>query len=239
MDALEAFSQIVGFWPNSFKPREMWREVAVDELNTWTPDDRAGVVRSLQSLMGKSKTVDIETLRAARKKSPAKRSNLGSNTEAAFLNRLGLSEAYGRQHISDRVMISRLIRCVMHTPGWEGVLEEQAGIERDFQPWERVENLLRAAEGALTPVGENRGRKVCYPNDKDGWVAPSGPIHVVLPRPRKRNDIAADRIGMAKIFEIAGQHGGLKLGNFGAIYNSPEYQAYLKDYTDRTGLEPA
>lgn len=239
MDALEAFSQIVGFWPNSFKPREMWRDVALEELKSWTPDDRAGVVKSLQVLMGKSKTVDIETLRAARTKSPARRSSLGNNTEEAFLARLGLTEDYKRQHICDRVMISRLIRCVMRNPGWEGVLEEQAGDARHFKSWERIENLLNAAEKATTQTKDGRVRKCCYPSDKDGWEAPTEPMIVHLPRPRKRHDIDADRAGMETIFKIANMYGGLKLGNHGAIYRSPEYQQYLRDYTERTGLEPA
>lgn len=239
MDALEAFTQIVGYWPSSFKPREMWRGVALEELETWTPDDRAGVVRSLQGVMGKSKTVDIETLRKARNKKSVTRGNITGNTEEAFLSRIGLLESYKSQLIEDRVMISRLIRCVMHNPGWEGVLEEQAGDAREFKDWERIENLIRAADKALTPTSDGMGRKCCYPNTRDGWEAPTGPMVVELPMPRSRTDKAADRAGMAKIFDIANKYGGFKLIDCSRIFNSPEYQQYLRDYTDRTGLEPA
>lgn len=246
MDALEAFSQIVGFWPNSFKPRETWKPVAMEELGGWTPDDRAAVVRNLQSVMGRSKTVDIETLRRARNRSAVTRGNArgntGSNTEAVFIERLGLTEALRSQHISDRIMITRLVKSVMRTPGWEAALEEQAGDPTHFKPWERVENLLRAAEKAMIETSPGKGRKVCYPSEPDGWVEPTDPVRVFLPRPRVRGDVAADRAGLARISQIAAKFGGFNPGSTGsmaAIYSSPEYQAYLKDYTDRTGLQPA
>jgi hypothetical protein len=246
MDALEAFSQIVGFWPNSFKPRDTWKPVAMEELASWSSEERSAAVRSLQSVMGRNKTVDIETLRKARNRGAVTRGNAsgntGSNTESAFMDRLGLLDTLKSQHISDRIMISRLIKSVMRTPGWEAALEEQAGDPEHFKPWERIENLLRAAEKAMIETSPGRGRKICYPEEADGWTAPSQPVRVHLPRPRVRGDVAADRAGLARISQIAAKFGGFNPANTGsmaAIYHSPEYQAYLKDYTDRTGLEPA
>ena len=52
----------------------------------------------------------------------------------------------------------------------------------------------------------------------------------------------ADAEGLRTISGIAAKFGGFNpadAGSMAAIYNSPEYQAYLKDYTARTGLEPA
>lgn len=250
MDALEAFAQVVGFWPNSFKPREAWKPEVMQELESWTPDDRANVVRSLQSVMGRNKTVDIETLRKARNRSAVTRGNArgnargntGNNTEADFIDKLGLTETLKSQNIGDRVMITRLIKSVMRTPGWEAALAEQAGDPTQFKSWERIENLLRAADKAMIETSPGRGRRACYPADKDGWEEPKQAVRIHLPRPRTRGDVAADRAGLARISQIAAKFGGFNPGSTGsmaAIYNSPEYQAYLKDYTARTGLEPA
>lgn len=246
MDALEAFAQIVGFWPNSFKPREAWRPEVIQELEGWTPDDRANVVRALQAVMGRNKTVDIETLRKARNRAAVTRGNArgntGSNTEADFMDRLGLSEALKGQHIGDKVMISRLIKSVMRNPGWEAALAQQAGSPEQFKPWERIENLLRAADKALVETSPGKFRKVCYPADANGWVEPTVAQVVHLPQPRTRVNAEEDRRGLQRISAIAAMYGGFKVGetaNASAIYNSPEYQQYLKDYTERTGLAPA
>lgn len=246
MDALESFAQIVGFWPNSFKPRETWKSVAIEELETWTPDDRAAVVRNLQSIMGRSKTVDIETLRRARNSRSVTRGNASgnraSNTEDAFLESIGLLEAMKSQQIGDKVMVTRLVKCVMRNPGWEAALSEQAGSPQHFKPWERIENLLRAADKAMIETSPGRGRKACYPHEPQGWEEPKEAVRVHLPRPRTRGDVAADRAGLERISMIAKQYGGFNVGstsNVSDIFNSPEYQAYLQDYTDRTGLAPA
>lgn len=243
MDALEAFTQIVGFWPSSFKPRETWRDVALEELQGWSAEERSGVVRALQAIMGKSKTVDIETLRRARsKRSMVRGGSVADNTEAAFFDRLGLAETLKSQHISDRVMISRLIKTVMRTPGWEAALAEQAGSKEHFKPWERIENLLRAADKATIEIAPGKYRKACYPSDKDGWTAPTEAARVHFPQPRSRVNVEEDKAGLARISAIASMYGGFNPGNtssMSAIYNSPEYQKYLKDYTDRTGLQPA
>jgi hypothetical protein len=56
-----------------------------------------------------------------------------------------------------------------------------------------------------------------------------------------RVDREADAAGLRSISAIAAKFGGFNPGDTGsmaAIYNSPEYQAYLKDYTARTGLAP-
>lgn len=57
-----------------------------------------------------------------------------------------------------------------------------------------------------------------------------------------RVDREADAAGLRAISAIAAKFGGFNPGDTGsmaAIYNSAEYQAYLKDYTARTGLDPA
>ena len=243
MDALETFSHIVSLWPKSFEPREAWRVQVIEELSTWSAEERAVAIKSLQAIMGRSKTVDMETLRRARRAGKVNhREVIVGNSEAEILMSLGLLEAYKRQHIGDRVMISRLIRCLMHTPGWEATVAQHAGSSRDFADWERLENLVTAANGALTPMGNGKWRKVCYPADKDGWVAPTSQIEVAMPPPpAPRADRAADIEGLKRISAIAAKYGGFRVGdtsNAGAIYNSPEYQQYLKDYTARTGRKP-
>lgn len=247
MDALEAFAQIVGFWPNSFKPREAWKPEVIQELEGWTPTDRANVVRALQAVMGRNKTVDIETLRRARNRASVTalrngQGNTGSNTENDFMEKLGLLDTLKRQQIGDRVMITRLIKSVMRNPGWESVLAQQAGNPDHFAPWERIENLLRAADKALVETSPGKFRKVCYPASAEGWVEPTQAIVAHFPQPRVRANAEEDRRGLARISAIAALYGGFKVGdtsNAEAIYNSPEYQQYLKDYTERTGLAPA
>lgn len=243
MDALELFSQISGFWPKSFQPRETWRSAVLEELSVWSAEERAGAIKALQTIMGRSKTVDMETLRRARRAGKANhREVIVGNSEAEILLSLGLVEVYKRQPVSDRVMISRLIRSLMHTPGWEAIIAQHAGSSRDFADWERIENLADAANKALTPTGNGKWRKVCYPADKDGWVAPTGQIEIVMPpAPVPRTDRAADIEGLKRISAIAAKFGGFRVGdtnNASAIYNSPEYQQYLKDYTARTGRKP-
>lgn len=241
MDALEAFSKIAGLWPKSFQPREEWRPLVIGELETWTAQERAD---ALNDLMGRAKTVDLKTLKAAKVRAgKAGKQNTSANTEDIFLTSLGLGEAYKSQSAGDRVMISRLIRSLMVNPGWEAQLEAQAGDPKLFKPWERIENLLRCADKAMIVTGEGVGRKVCYPADHHGWEAPkAGPVSIYLPRPRHRADVEADRAGLRRISEIAGRFGGFitgQTGNVGAIYASAEYQQYLQDYTQRTGLKPA
>lgn len=253
MDALETFSQIVGFWPASFKPRETWRAVALEELGDWGPDERAGAVRALQTVMGRAKSVDIETLRKARNAAKVTKSNASGNgvgnadgnivgnIEAAFLSKFGLLDTFKKQAIGDRVMISRLIRCVVHTPGWESILERQMGSAQDFKDWERIENLAHAAENAYTPTSHDKFRKACYPNSKEGWEAPKEPIKVVFTCLASKVQKAESAAGLRRISEIAAKHGGFSVGqtsNVSQIYHSPEYQRYLKDYTARTGLKP-
>lgn len=56
-----------------------------------------------------------------------------------------------------------------------------------------------------------------------------------------RVDREADAEGLRTISAIAAKLGGFNPGDTGsmsAIYNSPEYQQYLKDYTARTGRQP-
>lgn len=243
MDALEVFTHIVNLWPKSFEPREAWRAQAIEELSTWTAEERATAIKSLQSIMGRAKTVDMETLRRARRAGRVNhREVIVGNSETEILMSLGLVEAYKRQQIGDRVMISRLIRCLMHSPGWEATVARHAGSSRDFADWERLENLVNAANKALTPTGNGKWRKACYPADKDGWVAPTAMIEVVLPDPpTPRTDRAAEIEGLKRISAIAAKFGGFRVGdtnNASAIYNSEEYQQYLRDYTARTGRKP-
>lgn len=243
MDALETFSQIIGFWPKSFQPREAWRTAVMEELSSWTAEERSGAVKTLQAIMGRAKTVDMETLRRARRASKVNhRETVVGNSETEILMSLGLLDVYKRQSISDRVMISRLIRCLMHTPGWEALIAKHAGPSSSFADWERIENLVDAASRALTPTETGKWRKVCYPSERDGWVAPTGMIEVVMPPPPvPRAGGSADLDGLRTISAIAAKFGGFNPGNTGsmsAIYNSPEYQQYLKDYTARTGRQP-
>ena len=243
MDALETFSQIIGFWPKSFQPREAWRAAVIEELGSWTAEERSGAVKTLQAIMGRAKTVDMETLRRARRASKVNhRETVVGNSETEILMSLGLLDCYKRQPIGDRVMISRLIRCLTHTPGWEAIIAQHAGPSSNFADWERIENLSDAANKALTPNGNGKWRKACYPHDRDGWVAPTEMIEVVLPPPPvPRAGGTADLDGLRTISAIAAKFGGFKAGeasNASAIYNSPEYQQYLKDYTARTGRKP-
>lgn len=239
MDTLEAFSKLVGLWPKSFIPRETWRPLVLEELDSWTHDERAQVISHITASMSGARSIDLKTLKAAKAKSVKPKASVASGSEETILRDLGLSEIFKSQHPGDKVMISRLIRSVMHNPGWESVIAEQAGSASEFKDWERIENLLRAADKAMTPTSEGKGRKVCYPHEASGWEAPKGPMHVVMPMPRKRRDWNQDREGLKRISEIGAKHGGFQLGNFTEISNSPEYRAYLEDYTARTGLQPA
>jgi hypothetical protein len=239
MDALEAFSKLVGLWPKSFQPRETWRPLVLEELESWPAAERADVINSMTSGMSGARSVDLKALKAARAKASKPKANLGHGTEDSFLADLGLLEIYKTQHIGDRIMISRLIRSMMLTPGWEARLAEQAGDAREFRDWERIENLIHVADKAMTPTKNGLGRKVCYPADKDGWSAPKEQIQIILPRPKRKTDRSEDREGLARISAIAAKFGGFQAGACAQIFESAEYQKYLEDYTARTGQQPA
>lgn len=238
MDANEVFAKILSLWSNSFKPQDNWRPLVIEELETWTPTERSNVVATLLGMMGKNKTVDLATLRSARGAGGSGRKTLAISNEEDFLSRLGILEAFQRQQVGDRVMISRLIRTMMFNPGWDALLEEQAGDPSVFKEWERVENLLRASDKAMTMTPDGRGRKTCYPASERGWEAPAGASEVVLPpAPSKSN--RNDQIeGMNLITAVIAKVGGFRLMNCSGIYNSADYKRYLLEYTDRTGLLP-
>lgn len=232
MDTVEAIATLVALWPNSFKPLDHWRPMLVEELerDEWTLELRRSAIDQLKTTHN-GKRITIETLRDARRAVPSTRvgkSNLveRERVTVGWLAMQGLTDAFRIADIGDKIMIERLVWCVVNRPGWETLLAHYAGSPQYWQGWERIENLVHAASKV-----EVNGRKACYPVRDELWQAPLGELHFP-PLPVKFSE--AERIaGLKRISDIAEKHGGLKMGNFTALTEDPEYREYLADYAQR------
>lgn len=232
MDTVEAIATLVALWPNSFKPLDHWRPMLVEELerDDWTGELRRAAIDQLKTTHnGKRITIDI--LRDARRAAPAGRgpkSNLVERERVtrAWLATQDLVEAYERSGIESRIMVERLVWLVVNRPGWENILAHYAGSYKFWQHWERIENLVECASKVKV-----NGYPACYPRRDELWQPPMGEL-VFPPPPVKFSE--AERIaGLKRISDIAAKHGGLKVGNFGALTEDPEYHDYLADYARR------
>lgn len=240
MDTLEAVATVLALWPKSFQPADKWRALLSDEIDQWDRSDRSEIIDRLKRGHN-GKRISIETLRkmrGEREQVPEQQGGkINHKLVDGWLEDQGLLESYRRQQPGDRVMISRLIATMQQVVGWQLALEVAAGSPSTFRDWERIENLVRAAEGAMIPTRDGRGRKICYANEAQGWVVPTGITQVILPEVRSKVDREADLAGYAKLRRIIDRHGdGIRA--FAAVFHDPDYQQYLLDYQARTGRQP-
>lgn len=234
MDTLEAVSTIVALWPTSFKGK--WRDDLADELEGWDGLERRRLIDGLKAAY-QGKRVTLENIRSLKgSKSGSRGSGISERERVTedWLASDGLLEAFQARDYGDRLMIERLVWSLVNRPGWEGLLSRQAGPAKYWQPWERIEHLIFAATKATAD-----GVALCYPKQRGGrgdhqpWKPPMGDFVLGLPPlPVWFSD--DDRMGgLRRISAIADKFGGFKLGSYGRIFNSPEYQAYLADYERR------
>lgn len=240
MDTLEAVSTVLALWPKSFQPADKWRAMLADEIDQWSRAERSEVINNLKRGHN-GKRISIETLRKMRgereqvPEQPAGKIN--HKLVDGWLEDQGLLESFRRQHPGDRTMITRLIATMPQVVGWQQALEAAAGSPSEFREWERIENLVRAAEGAMVPTRDGMGRKVCYATEAQGWTVPTGITRVILPELRSKIDREADLAGYAQLRRIIDRYGdGIRA--FAAVYRDPDYQQYLADYQARTGRTP-
>jgi hypothetical protein len=240
MDTLEAVSTVLALWPKSFQPADKWRALLSAEIDSWDRADRSEIVDRLKRGHN-GKRISIETLRKMRGEREQVPDQIGGKINHTlvdgWLEDQGLLESYRRQQPGDRVMIARLIASMQQVSGWQAQLEAAAGAAGDFKDWERIENLVRAAEGAMVATRDGMGRKVCYATEAQGWTVPTGLKNCFVPAARSKVDRTADLAGYAQLRQIISRHGdGIRA--FAAVYHDPEYQTYLTDYQNRTGRTP-
>lgn len=240
MDTLEAVATVLALWPKSFQPAENWRGMVAEEIDGWDRAERSEIINRLKRGYN-GKRITLETLRKMRGEREQLPEQVGGKINHklvdGWLEDQGLLESFRRQHPGDRVMITRLIATMQQVVGWQAALEAAAGSPSEFRDWERVENLVRAAEGAMLPTRDGMGRKVCYANEAQGWSVPTGITQVILPEAKPKVDREADLAGYAQLRRIIDRYGeGVRA--FAAVYRDPEYQTYLSDYQARTGRTP-
>lgn len=236
MDTLEAKKIILELWPTSFRA-EHWRTQLEEELETWDGLERRQVIEKLKGTHN-GKRVSLETLRMVRSgvgsKSKASGPNLGEHERVAseWLASEGMLEAYQAREYGDRLMIERLVWSLINRPGWEDLLSRQAGPARYWQPWERIEHLVHAAGKATAD-----GAPICFPkkrgNNVQPWAPPMGNFVLTLPPLPVWFSEDERKAGLNRITAIGNKFGGLKMGNYGRVFASKEYQAYLADYERR------
>lgn len=236
MDTLEATTAVLNLWPTSFRG-EHWRKQLTDELETWDGLERRQVIERLK-VTHNAKRISLETMKAIRsglgRSSKTPGSSLGERERIAseWLSSEGLLEAYQAKDYGDRLMVERLIWSLVNRPGWEDLLSRQAGPAKYWQPWQRVDHLLFAATKATAD-----GAPLCYPKQRgtqvQPWQAPMGDFVLSLPPLPVWQSEEERRAKVDHIFAIANKFGGFKLGNFGRIFASKEYQSYLVDFEQR------
>jgi hypothetical protein len=242
MDTLEAVATVLTLWPKSFQPADKWRALLAEEIDRWDREDRSEIIDRLKRGHN-GKRISIETLRrmrGEREQVPEQQGGkINHKLVEGWLEDQGLLDSYRRQQPGDRVMIARLIATMQQVIGWQAMLEEATGAASEYREWERVENLIRAAEGAMIPTRDGMGRKVCYANEAQGWVVPQNVGQVFLPARKTRVEREADLHGWATVRRIMERYGaGSGVRDLAAVFHDPEYQQYLVDYQNRTGRTP-
>jgi hypothetical protein len=237
MDTLEATTTVLNLWPTSFRG-EHWRNLLSAELETWDGLERRQVIDRLK-VSHNAKRISLETMKQVRSglgRAAKPSGNVAERERVTdeWLAGEALLEAYQALPYGDQVMIERLVWSLVNRPGWEALLSRQAGPAKYWQPWQRVDHLLHAASKATAD-----GAPLCYPKKRgeygtpQPWAPPRGDFVLSLPPLPVWVHDDERRAHVDQIFAVAKKYGGLKLGNFGRVFSSKEYQGYLTNFESR------